>query len=202
MSISNVTLIGLTGMSGAGKSTACRLFRENGYEIVDCDKLSRVIVQKGKPCLKEIAGKFGAEALTTDGELNRSKVASIVFGDEKKRLLLNGIMYPYITYIIIDSAFSRSEKCSFLLDAPTLFESGINELCDVIVSVVAERDLSVERICRRDGISEADATKRLSSQHDKGFYIKHSDFYAENNGSIDDFERRILEIIRAVGRNT
>lgn len=199
MGINNVTLIGLTGMSGAGKSTACKVFEEKGFEIIDCDKLSRVIVEKGKPCLAEIAENFGQGVLTEDGQLNRRETARIIFGDYNKRLMLNGIMYPYISYIIINSAFFKKEKSFFLLDAPTLFESGIDDLCDYVVSVVADKEIVMNRIIERDELTEEEALARITSQHDKAFFIERSDFYAENNGDLQEFLAEIKEIINRVG---
>ena len=202
MAVNNVTIIGLTGMSGAGKSTACRIFAENGFEIIDCDKLSRIVVEKGNPCLAEIVRFFGQTVILPDGQLNRRETARIIFSDEKKRLALNGIMYPYISYIIIDKAFSCKEKSRFLLDAPTLFESGIDDLCDYIVSVVADKKITAERITERDGITKEEALARLSSQYSSDYYKSRSDYYAENNNGLDEFIAEISEIISCIGRNS
>ena len=199
MAINNITLIGLTGMSGAGKSTACSLFAESGFEIIDCDKISRIIVEKGKPCLDEIVKVFGENILTEDGQLNRREMAHIIFTDNSKRLTLNGIMYPYISYIIINHAYFRKEKAFFLLDAPTLFESGIDDLCDYVVSVVADKKTTVNRIMKRDGLTEAEAIARISSQHDKDFYIGRSNYYVENDGDLHRFFAEIKDIINRVG---
>lgn len=191
MSINNKKIIGLTGMSGAGKSTACTVFAEYGFDIIDCDKICRVIVEKGKPCLKEIVKNFGEDILTENGELNRKKMGSLIFSDEKKRLMLNGIMYPYVSYIVIKSILNSTEDF-VMLDAPTLFESGIDDICDIVVSVVAEKQAVINRILNRDNISRADAENRLSSQHNKEFYISRSSYVIENNGSSENFIK-ILE---------
>ena len=198
MALNNVTLVGLTGMSGAGKSTACKLFAESGFKIIDCDKISRVIVEKGKPCLAEIEKNFGQGILTVDGQLDRREMAGLIFGDANKRLLLNSIMYPYISYIIISDAYCRNEKAYFLLDAPTLFESGIDDLCDYVVSVVADHKTAVKRIMQRDGLTEEDAVARISSQHDMDFYIKRSDYYVENSGGLQVFFEKVNEIINRI----
>lgn len=186
MSINNTKVIGLTGMSGAGKSTACTVFDRYGFEIIDCDKICRIIVEKGKPCLNEIVKCFGDGILTESRELNRREMGRLIFSDERKRLLLNGIMYPYVSYIVIKSILS-SKKAFVMLDAPTLFESGIDDICDIVVSVVANGDCVISRIMKRDGISESEAKNRLNSQHNKDFYTSRSHYVIENNGSSENF---------------
>lgn len=193
MSIKNKKIIGLTGMSGAGKSTACAVFDGMGFDIIDCDGICRIIVEKDKPCLMEIVKSFGESVLTESGELNRKIMAEMIFGSEEKRLMLNGIMYPYVSYVVIKSILN-SKKDFAVLDAPTLFESGIDDICDDIVSVVADKKTVINRIVKRDGISEADAEKRLRSQHNKDFYISKSSYAAENNGSPEDFYKSLKEI--------
>lgn len=189
-------VVGLTGMSGAGKTTACNVFAENGYEIVNCDLISRQVVSKGSRCLKEIEAAFG-DVILPNGELDRKKVAGIVFTSEEKREQLNKIIYPCISYIVIDKILSWSGK--ILLDAPTLFESGIDSLCGVIVSVVCDKNVSIERIMKRDGLTAEQAENRLSSQHGIEFYRSHSHFCAENNGTEEQLKAKIRSIIAEIG---
>ncbi|MBD5117090.1 MAG: dephospho-CoA kinase [Ruminococcaceae bacterium] len=190
-------VIGLTGMSGAGKSTACKLFRQAGFEIIDCDIICREIVEKGKPCLKEISAAFGNEILTDDGSLNRPALGKIIFSDSHKRLKLNGIMYPYVSYSIIKKLVYSNAKYS-VLDAPTLFESGMETVCDIIVSVAADKNILIGRIVKRDGISEELAEKRLDSQHDIYFYKERSDFLLMNNSSEKEFFEEVNKTINFI----
>lgn len=189
-------VVGLTGMSGAGKTSACNVFAENGYEIVNCDLISRQVVSKSSKCLEEIKAAFG-DVILPSGELDRKKVAGIVFTSEQKREQLNKIIYPYISYIVIDKILSWSGK--ILLDAPTLFESGIDSLCGVIVSVVCDKNVSIERIMKRDGLTAEQAENRLSSQHGIEFYRSHSHFCAENNGTEEQLKAKIRSIIAEIG---
>lgn len=193
MSVNNKKIIGLTGMSGAGKSTACTVFARFGFDIIDCDRICRAIVKKEKPCLAEIVKFFGEEILTEERELNRREMAKIIFSDEKKRLALNGIMYPYVSYIVIESILN-SKSCYVMLDAPTLFESGIDDICDVIVSVVAERQTVISRIIQRDGISLTEAENRLKSQYNKDYYAERSCYVVDNDESSEDFIKKLETI--------
>lgn len=181
-------------MSGAGKSTACGLFRDAGFKIIDCDMICREIVEKGKPCLKEIVSAFGEEVLTREGSLNRRILGGIIFSDGEKRILLNGIMYPYVSYSIIKQIiFSDSDYT--VLDAPTLFESGMETVCDLIVSIAADKEIMTVRIMNRDGISREEAENRLNSQHNIDFFRERSDILLTNNRSEEEFSEKIRKTI-------
>lgn len=190
-------VIGLTGMSGAGKSTACKLFRQAGFDIIDCDQICREIVEKGKPCLNEIVSAFGNEILTDDGALNRPALGKIIFSDSDKRLKLNGIMYPYVSYSIIKRLVYSNAEYS-VLDAPTLFESGMETVCDIIVSVAADKNILIGRIVKRDNIPEELAENRLDSQQDIPFYKERSDFLLMNNGSEEEFFAEVIKTINSI----
>lgn len=196
----NICTVGLTGMSGAGKTTACEVFREHGFHIIDCDKVAREVVKCGRPALLEIAAHFGSGILTPDGGLDRKKLGGIVFSDKQKLAELDGLIYPFIHFEIIRelTEFSGTGERLFLLDAPTLFESGADIFCDCIVSVTADISVCRERIMLRDGLTSEQAEKRLSSQHDAGFYRDRSDCCAENNGSAEDFTAKLADIARNI----
>ena len=101
----NSTILGLTGMSGAGKTTACKAFRENGFSVVDCDIVARQIVEVGKPALHELDRNFD-DVILPDGNLNRRKIADIIFSDNSQLKLFNSIVYPYILYTVISQVSS------------------------------------------------------------------------------------------------
>ena len=200
MSIKNKKIIGLTGMSGAGKTTACTVFAGLGFDIIDCDRICRIIVEKGKPCLNEIVKNFGEGILTENRELNRKEMAEIIFSDERKRLTLNRIMYPYVSYIVIKSILA-SKSNYVVLDAPTLFESGIDDICDSIVCVVAEKNSLIKRITKRDNISAELAASRLNSQNPPEYYIEKSDYAIINNGTSEELVSNALKIIDTVRKD-
>ena len=94
-------IIGLTGMSGAGKSTVCKAFAENGFYVIDCDIVSREVVEAGMPSLNEIAKELSPKLISDDGTLNRRLTGEMIFNDSKKRAVFNRIIYPYIIYSIV-----------------------------------------------------------------------------------------------------
>lgn len=158
-------IYGLTGMSGAGKTTVCCEFCREGFEIIDCDLISRMIVEKEKPALNRIAVQFGKKYIASNGGLDRKALGNLVFSDKEKLEELNRIMYPYITYEVIKRINCSTAKY-VLLDAPTLFESGIDYICDSVVCVVCDKENAIRRIMKRDGLNETAAKNRLSSQYD------------------------------------
>ncbi len=185
-------------MSGAGKTTVSEVFKASGFDVINCDMVAREVTEKGTACLKEIAEKFDG-VLNPDGTLDRKKLGSIVFNDKEKLNLLNDAIYPFISYRVI-KGIENTDNNYILLDAPTLFESGIDFICDGVVSVVCDRALSVKRIMARDNISEEAAESRLSSQHDKSFYKEKSSFCIENNDTAKDLIKKAEEIVRQIKR--
>ncbi len=197
----DVCIIGLTGMSGAGKTTACEAFADCGVDIINCDNVARVVVEKGKPALKELAAHFGDEIILPDGNLDRRKMGNIIFSDDSARKTFNDLIYPFISYEMVINAVEYIKNGSkyILLDAPTLFESGTDSFCDVIVSVVARRVDSIRRIMQRDNLKEEEAQNRLSSQHDEEFYRSKSDFCVVNNGTKEELKQKIRDIFSSIG---
>ncbi len=185
-------------MSGAGKTTVSEVFKTSGFDIINCDMVAREVTEKGTACLKEIAEKFDG-VINPDGTLDRKKLGSIVFNSKEKLQLLNDTIYPFITYKVI-KGIENTENNYILLDAPTLFESGIDFICDGVISVVCDRELSVKRIMERDNISRESAESRLSSQQDKGFYKEKSSFCIENNDTADVLQKKAEEIAQQIKR--
>lgn len=186
-SLGGVMVVGLTGQTGAGKSTVSKVFSSNGFAVIDADKVARTVVEKGTKCLGEIADFYGSTVINDDGTLNRKALAAIVFSDKAKLETLNTITYPYITGEILKQIREHSvngEKL-ILLDAPTLFESRADDFCEIIISVLADEEIRERRIISRDGLTPEQARKRMDSQLDEDFFRTHSDYIIHNNGSMD-----------------
>ena len=177
--------IGLTGPTGAGKSTAARFFKDKGAFIIDCDVLAREIVMPGKKALKEIVEYFGAEILMQDGTLDRKKLGSVVFSDHQKRLILNQITHKYITEELIKQL--KTAEGIAMIDAPLLFEAGLEALCDAVVVVTAKEEIRQSRIVQRDQMSQEEAYNRISAQKPNRDYEEKADFLLENNADEQSF---------------
>lgn len=195
-SLEGVMVVGLTGQTGAGKTTVCKIFSENGFSIINADHVARQVREKGQPCLKEICEFFGKDILLENGILDRPKLAGLVFTDKKKLELLNSITYPYITSEILKTIRRLSFQGNklILLDAPTLFESRADDFCELIISVISRDNLRLERIVERDKISRESAQYRMDSQLKEEFFRQNSDFIIKNNSDINN----LYEVTREV----
>lgn len=190
-----VRLIGLTGQSGAGKSTAAKVFEQNGFTVINADELVKKVYAPKSPCLFAVSSRFGRDIINTDGTLNRVLLAQRAFSSTENTAALNEIVHPFVLSEMLSELKNADGIAVF--DAPQLFESGIDAVCDVIVSVIADEDVRLKRIIRRDGITEAQARERINAQHSEKFFKSNSDFIIENNTE-GDLEQKTLEVIAGV----
>lgn len=192
----NFTLIGLTGSTGSGKSTVAEFFRQNGYIIIDADKIARQALAKDSSCLKQVCGVFGEDILNSDGSLNRQELAARAFSSGENTRLLNDITHPWIFLQVLKICRQNIDKGNnkLLFDAPVLFESNSDIMCDAVVCVTAPREIRLRRLLRRDGLSEEQIRKRMSVQHDDEYYTSRSDFVIDGSLSLNEIKDKVREI--------
>ena len=192
-------VIGICGSSGSGKSTVCDFFRKRGISVFDCDEIYHELVSAPSDCLLDIAKAFGSDVIS-DGKLDRKILGEIVFHDKNKRLLLNQISHKHVLLRLEDlikkAELDNEEFC--LIDAPLLFEAGVERYCDLVCSVISPTKEQIQRICLRDHISEEKAKLRISNQISREELIKRSDFLIENDGSITDLERSCYMLLEKI----
>lgn len=170
-------------MSGAGKSTVCGIFVLKGFTVIDCDGISHETA-RNRDFLSELQSRFPENLLREDGVLDRELTARAIFNDGAKLRLYDRIIFPYIVYEIMMKI--RSARSDVILDAPTLFDSGLDIICGKIVGVTSSRGLCAERIMLRDGITKEKALERLSVQRGEEFFRERCDYIIENNGKLSD----------------
>ncbi len=196
--MNKLLILGLTGQSGAGKGVFSRAAESReGVCVLDTDVTSRQVVSKGQPCLDELVEKFGREILLEDGSLDRKRLADVAFSDKEKHRQLNRITHYHIMKKIkrwLEACRKHNVKCA-IIDAPLLFESSADKLCDVIVAVIAPYETRLARIMSRDGIDEKSARLRLDSQPDDSFFREKCCFVLENTGEEDCFVHTAEEFI-------
>ena len=158
-----MNFIGLTGPTGAGKSTAARILASLGCAVIDGDALAREIVQPGSPVLQKLAERFG-EDICKGGTLDRSLLAERAFASEKTRRDLNSITHPAITELALTRAKALQGYRAIVLDAAALLESELAALCRHILIVTAPEDLRLARILARGGVTEEAARRRVEAQ--------------------------------------
>lgn len=177
-------LIGLTGGSGAGKSTVAQALVALGAGWVDADAVYHTLCRENRAMLDELCAAFGP-VLDAEGALDRRRLAPIVFADTAALDRLNAITTPYIRAASRE-ALARCEaegRPAALYDAPTLFQSGAEVLCpDGVIGVLAARETRIARIMARDGLDEGRAAARIDAQPDDDFYRARCRWLLTNDG--------------------
>ena len=196
-----ITVIGLTGPSGAGKTTLCHIADSFGIKSVDTDAVYHSLLVPPSPCLDDLVAEFGCEILLPDGTLSRPALSAIVFDatdTEKKKLArLGEITHKYVlekSIKIINAADSRGER-AIIIDAPALYESGFDKECDFVICLLADTSLRRHRIIGSDGISEERADARINGQKDNSFYSSRADYTLVNDSSADSLRLGLEKIL-------
>ena len=193
--------VGLTGSIAVGKSYVCSVFRELGCRVLDADRTARDVVRKGTPGLSKIVEAFGQSVIAADGELDRPKMAAIVFADEEKRLLLNSIVHPLVfeaqNQWLADREAEDPDGIA-IVDAALMIESGGYKRFDKLIVVWCEPDIQLQRLKRRDRLSEDEAEKRVRSQMPQDEKKKFADFLIDTSGSFESTRVQCIQVHRSL----
>lgn len=190
-------IIGVTGAIGSGKSIVSRILNDLGAVIIDADIISRTVTTKGSEALGDLVSYFGEEILLQSGELNRKKLASIVFNDRVKLQALNTITHKYILKKIhsaIENIKASGKSEVVVIDAPIPLEHGFIDAVDEVWVVTADREKRKERIVERNGYTLEEAEDRFNSQIKDEEYLKLADDILENNGAIEELEKTVVKL--------
>lgn len=191
-------IIGITGNSGSGKTIISKILAEKiNAKIIDADKVAKKMTSNKTEYLKEIIKIFGQEILEDD-KLNRKKLAEIIYKNKIKKHQLDKLTYKYVAKEIQKEVFSEAGK-NVIIDAPLLFESGLNKICEINIAVIAKKSIKIERICKRDKIEIETAKARLAIQRAENYYTRKADYVLENNGKIEEIN--LEEICTKIGKN-
>ncbi len=196
-------IIGLTGQTGAGKSTVAAVLAKNGAAVINADALVTELYTPDSACLKVLSAEFGADIILSDKNLDRRLLAQRAFATKEKTELLGQLIHPFVLSLFLKKAeqCAKDGKKLIVFDAPQLFESRANVFCDLIISVAADERLRVKRITERDNISEEMAYKRINAQLSESYFKENSDFILENNGSSAELVSKtegLLQYLRQV----
>lgn len=187
-------IVGLTGTSGSGKTTVCELIKQMyNAKIIDADKIARNLAKKGNLYLQAIVLEFGKEILNENEELNRKKLANIIYDNEEKREKLNKITFKYVVDEIKNIIGKLQNEDLIIIDAPLLFESNLNKICDFTIGVIAKEKIKIQRICKRDNIDEQTALKRIKIQKNDEFLKENTSCIIYNNLNLEEIKENIKE---------
>lgn len=192
-------IIGLTGGIGTGKSTVSAYLSGKNIKICDADKIAHDITAPGSPVLADIRKYFGDEVFAADGSMDRKKMAELVFADPKQKMKLETLTMPKIIAAIRDeaeNARNSGEKGIFIIDAPLLFEVGLDTLCDATWLVDAEDDIRIRRVMQRDGCSAEHVKMRMKNQIPRQKAQKLANEIIDNSGNEESLYRQVDELIK------
>ncbi|MBQ3866231.1 MAG: dephospho-CoA kinase, partial [Clostridia bacterium] len=182
------TVVGITGRTGSGKSVLSSLLKESGALVLDADAIYHELLASDREMLEQIEGRF--PGVVRGGVLDRPALSAIVFSDGNALRDLNGITHARVK-AVIQERIAASTAPLAALDVPLLFESGLDRLCHVTVAVLARKEVSLARICRRDGITREQALARLNAQPEDDFYDARCDVVLHNRGTLEEFEAQV-----------
>ena len=182
---------GITGGIGSGKSTFVALLAERGAQIIDADGLARDALKPDKPAWHSVVDQFGDEILTPGSmEVDRKKLAEIVFNDRNKLAALNAIVHPVVFKGIANTLeLLRNTDAVVVLDAALIVETGLHKNLDVLIAVVTSPEARRDRLRRSRPMTLDEIDARIAAQADQSEIVELADIVVKNDGSMQDLVR-------------
>ena len=199
------TVIGITGITGSGTSTVSNMLKSLGGLYISADQLAHEIILKGGIAYNEVIQAFGKLILQKDGEINRKTLGTVVFKNQDRLKILEGIIHPgvktHIHQMLTDKYIVRNyvENNFAIIDAPLLVESELNTLCSHVCLVTAPDATRVERIVARDGLAPHAIRERISTRKGDDFLKPHAQFIIENNADLASLESQVRHMATTLG---
>lgn len=192
--------LGLTGMSGSGKSYVASIIAQYGIPSVDADKIVHSLYSGENDCTRLIAKRFGENVLNANHSINRKALGAIVFKDRDMLSLLNETVHPYVIAEIENAQLNAIQNGdpAIVIDAPQLYEARLETKCDYVIAVLTDTETQIKRIMTRDTITEEAAKRRLSNQHSQEFFRERADFCIENRDG-NDISAQVFKILKTIG---
>ncbi|MFA6457579.1 MAG: dephospho-CoA kinase [Bacteroidota bacterium] len=185
-----MVFIGVTGGIGSGKSTVCSLFTKKGIPVFFADQVAREISESS--ALPDIIREFGQDIIDASNRLDRKKLAAIVFQDEQRLQTLNSLIHPKVFEVYQQWKQQNFDGKKFaLVEAALMFESGMFEMVDYVLAVVADEQVRIDRVAARDGATGEQVKARMQHQLSTEVMLELSDFQIQNNGTTNDLEAKI-----------
>ena len=195
-----LTIVGLVGQAGSGKSLVARVFERDGARVLDADAIGHQVVDEDATVRQALSAEYGEDIYTVSG-LDRSRVAARVFRDSEARQRLNRLVHPRIVeriYAELAELLAKSYRGVVVVDAALLLDWGFERECDVVIAVTAERGVQLERLLRQRGWSAEEAMRRIAAQRPVTVFAAAADAVIPNNGSQDETEQVARDTLKAL----
>jgi dephospho-CoA kinase len=190
-------IIGLTGGIATGKSESAKYLQELGAYCIDADLISKELTQKGLPAFHSLVKEFGENILLSDGSLDRKKLGNIIFSNKKSKSKVEEILHTHIIYHINKIVLKKKNEYNIvIINAPLLFEVGLDRLCDKVIVVWAPHKIEIARLVIRDNLNIQEAKKRIQSQMPIGKKMELADFVVDNSGTKQKLKRNITSLYK------
>lgn len=186
-------VIGLTGSIASGKSTVSAKLIEQGYQVIDCDKVNHKLLELDNAGYKAVVKEFGTEILDEDKNINRTKLGKLIFSNPKLKEKLNQILHPLIKEKVKEE-IEELEGIIFL-DCPLLFETDFHELCDLKIVVYVNMDTQIQRLMQRDKVTFPEALKKIYAQMPLEDKLSLADIVIDNCHGLGDLDWQIKQLL-------
>lgn len=188
--------VGITGGTGSGKSSVCNYLTKKGLQVIDSDAIARKLLDRGTVTYDLVVSHFGEKILKANGEINRQLLSSIVFGSSDELNFLQNVVTKETVEIVKELLEkSRPEMKIIFLDAPLLFETGLNQDVDIVWFVLASQEKRLKRLSKRDSIPAFEIKKRMSAQMPEEQKEMLADIVIENEGSLEDLYSKVDKLL-------
>ena len=194
-------LVGLTGGVATGKSTVAKMFKQCGAAVINADLLARQVVEPGKPAWRAIVKLFGRTVLNQDRSLDRQILGSIVFHNPKKRRQLERIIHPRVAreqQRLVHRIAKRKPHAVVIYEVPLLFEAGVDKRVDKIIVVTVDRNTQIARLSKRNGLSRAEALRRIKSQMPLAKKIQQADHVLNGTLSRPSLRKQVGQLFNSL----
>ncbi len=195
--------VGLTGGIASGKTFVCRLFEAKGCTIINADTVAHSLILRGQTGYDPVLKAFGAVILGADGEIDRAKLGAIVFSDRIELNRLNGILHPEVVRVILsqlDNLEREQPLARVIVDASLMIESGFYGSFQRLIVVSCTPQQQIDRLRARNGLSEADARRRIALQMPLEEKVRFGDYVIDNSGTQESTRAQVDALLEVLER--
>lgn len=188
---------GLTGGIASGKSTVAAMLRDEGFPVIEADKISHGLIERGGEAYADVAELFGETILNVDGSINRGRVAAIVFNNPEKLKRLNEVLHPRVAVEMqrqLDELEKSEKYTAAFVEAALIYEAGLHKLLDGVAVAWCQPEQQLARLTER-GMSEAEAHKRMAAQMPVTEKLAIATVKIDCSGSVEETERQVKQLV-------